>query len=92
MMIEISTSGGFAGIASAGTRKRIDPGRLDPPLAHAARAAFAPEALARIAAAPCGDCPDGLSYRITVTGAESRSFTLREAQIPPEMLDLIDRL
>lgn len=92
MEIEISAAGGFAGIKAAGMHKRIDPDLLAPPLARQLRETFAPEALARIAAAPCRTCPDGMSYRITVTETETRSFTLREGQLPPEMLDLIDRL
>lgn len=92
MIIEIATTGGFAGIAAAGLHKRVDPDLLDPALGRDLRAAFAPEALARIAAAPCRTCPDGMSYRITVTEEQTRSFTLTEGQLPAEMLDLIDRL
>lgn len=94
MIIEIATQGGFGGIRAAANRKRIDPNRQSQEMRDALCAAFAPQALTRLARTDCADCPDGLSYRITVmeTGHEPQSFTLSERQIPDEMLDLIDRL
>ena len=87
MIIRIETSGGFAGIAAARPRQVETPEGSE--LAHA----FDPDALAQIADAPCRDCPDGLRYRITiVAGGAQRCFEMPESQIPPELLDLIDRI
>ncbi|WEF23572.1 protealysin inhibitor emfourin [Paracoccus sp. S3-43] len=93
MIIEIAAQGGFGGIAAANLHKTIDvadqPEQMRQELCHA----FEPDELARLASQPCGDCADRLTYRITVTeDRRTRSFTLREQQIPPDMLDLIDQM
>ncbi|WP_295048261.1 protealysin inhibitor emfourin [uncultured Paracoccus sp.] len=93
MIIDIAAEGGFGGIAAARLRKTIDvddqPEQMRQDLCHA----FGPDELARLARTPCGDCADRLTYRITVTeDRQTRSFTLREQQIPPDMLDLIDQM
>lgn len=93
MIIEIAAQGGFGGIAAASLHKTIDvadqPEQMRQELCHA----FEPDELARLARQPCGDCADRMTYCITVTeDRESRSFTLHEQQIPPEMLDLIDQM
>ena len=45
--------------------------------------------------APCRTrCADPMIYRITVTDERRKRhvYTLREDQLPPEMLDLIDQM
>ncbi|MTD99055.1 hypothetical protein GIY56_01990 [Paracoccus sp. YIM 132242] len=93
MIIEIAAQGGFGGITAASLRKTIDvsdqPERMRQDLCDA----FEPDQLARLASRPCTNCADRMTYRITVTEDRgTHSFTLREAQIPPEMLDLIDQM
>lgn len=94
MIIEIATEGGFGGIRAAASRKRIETDGQPQDLREALCSAFAPSALTQLARTDCANCPDGLSYRITVieTGREPQNFTLSERQIPDQMLDLIDRL
>ncbi|RJL01508.1 hypothetical protein D3P06_12220 [Paracoccus aestuarii] len=89
MIIEIRSQGGFAGIGLPDLR-RIDTDNQPPPRREALCRAFRPENLAHLARSPCPRGPDGMRYAITVTTAAAHSFTLSEAQIPPEMLDLID--
>ena len=89
MIIRIETSGGFAGIAAAAAPAR----RIEVPDGSATARAFAPETLARIRDTPCRTCPDGINYRITVqTQGDSTCFDLPEAHLPPDLLDLIDRI
>lgn len=94
MIIEIDAEGGFGGIAAAALHKRIDAEAQTDPVRQELRSAFDAQELQRLAAGECGDCADRISYRITVTteGHRSRSFIIREDQLPPEMLDLIDRM
>ena len=93
MIIEIAAQGGFGGITAANLRKTIDVSDQPEQMRQELCEAFEPDELARLARQPCGDCADRLTYRITVTkDRQSRSFTLREAQIPPDMLDLIDQM
>jgi hypothetical protein len=93
MIIEIASQGGFGGIA-ASRPKRIDLTHQSEDLRAALGAAFEPRALSRMQATPCPSCPDRLSYRITVieAGGARHCVTLSEGQIPPETLDLIDRV
>lgn len=93
MLIEIDAQGGFGGIAAPALHKRIDVDAQADPTRQELNDAFRPAELQRLAARDCGDCADRVTYHITVTieGRGSRSFTLREDQLPPEMLDLIDR-
>lgn len=93
MIIEIAAQGGFGGIAATSLRKSIDVSDQPEQMRQELCEAFGPDELARLARQPCGDCADRLTYRITVTeDRQTRSFTLREQQIPPEMLDLIDQM
>ncbi|WP_207101830.1 protealysin inhibitor emfourin [Paracoccus shandongensis] len=93
MIIEIAAQGGFGGIKAANLRKTIDVSDQPEQMRQELAEAFGPDELARLSRQPCGDCADRLTYRITVTeDRETRSFTLREAQIPPDMLDLIDQM
>ncbi|WP_374303771.1 protealysin inhibitor emfourin [Paracoccus sp. (in: a-proteobacteria)] len=93
MIIEIAAQGGFGGIAAANLHKTIDVQDQPEQMRQDLCEAFEPDQLARLARQPCGDCADRLTYRITVTeDRRTRSFTLREAQIPPDMLDLIDQM
>lgn len=92
MIIEIRTQGGFGGL-SATPPHRIDTDAQPAALARDLCAAFGPDALARLAAAPCPDCADRMRYAITVTDqAGPHSVTLSEGQMPAALLDLIDRL
>jgi len=92
MIIDIATDGGFGGIAAAAMHKRINPQEQAQALRDALCAAFAPKALQQMTQGRSHDCPDGLRYRITIiqSGQDPCIFTLSEAQMPPEMLDLID--
>lgn len=93
MIIDIAAQGGFGGIAAGTQHKTIDVSRQPDPMRRDLCDAFGTDRLARLERRPCAGQADRLTYRITVTeDRESRSFTLQEAQIPPEMLDLIDRL
>ncbi|RNF34513.1 protealysin inhibitor emfourin [Paracoccus methylarcula] len=94
MIIEIDADGGFGGIAAAALHKRIDVDAQTEPMRQKLNDAFGTRELQRLSTRDCGDCADRLTYRITLSfeGRRSRSFTLREDQIPPEMLDLIDRM
>ena len=93
MIIEIAAQGGFGGITAASLHKTVDVADQPDQMRRDLCRAFEPEELARLSRQPCGDCADRLTYRITVTkDRQSRSFTLREAQIPPDMLDLIDQM
>lgn len=93
MIIDIAAQGGFGGITAAQLRKTIDVDDQPEQMRQELCDAFEPDQLARLARQPCGNCADRLTYRITVTeDRETRSFTLHEQQIPPEMLDLIDQM
>ncbi|MBU2958140.1 hypothetical protein Q4511_10090 [Paracoccus sp. 1_MG-2023] len=88
MIIRIESMGGFAGIAAAAAPPR----RVEVPDGSDMAHAFAPEALDRIATGR-GDCTDGISYRITVIRqGDERCFELPESRLPPELLDMIDRI
>lgn len=93
MIIEIAAQGGFGGIAAAQLRKTIDVSDQPEQMRQELCEAFEPDELARLSRRPCGDHADRLTYRITVTeDRQTRSFTLQEQQIPPDMLDLIDQM
>lgn len=93
MIIEIASTGGFGGIAAAGLHKRVDVDDQPAAMQQELCEAFEPDELARLASQPCRNCPDRLTYRITITEQQqSQSFTLQEAQLPPDMLDLIDQM
>ena len=93
MIIEIAAQGGFGGITAANLRKTIDVSVQPEQVRQELSEAFEPDELARLARQPCGNCADRMTYRITVTeDRQTRSFTLREQQIPPDMLDLIDQM
>lgn len=94
MIIDIAALGGFGGINAARLHKTIDVDNQPDGMRRDLCDAFEPEQLARLARKPCSGCADRPTYRITVTAADrqTRSFTLREGQLPPDMLDLIDRM
>lgn len=94
MIIEIDAEGGFGGIAAAALHKRIDVKAQAEPVRKELSNAFDAKHLQRLAERECSDCADRMTYRITLTieGHRSRSFTIREDLLPPEMLDLIDRV
>ncbi|MCZ0961958.1 protealysin inhibitor emfourin [Paracoccus benzoatiresistens] len=93
MIIEIAAQGGFGGVTAANLCKTIDVSDQPEQMRQELSEAFEPDELARLARQPCGNCADRMTYRITVTeDRQSHSFTLREQQIPPEMLDLIDQM
>ena len=93
MIIDIAAQGGFGGITAAQLRKTIDVEDQPEQMRQELCDAFEPDELARLARQPCGDCADRMTYLITVTdNSETHRFTLLEAQIPPEMLDLIDQM
>lgn len=94
MIIEIDAEGGFSGIAAAALHKRIDVEAQTEPVRKELSSAFDAKELQRLAARECDDCADRITYRITVTieGHRSRRFIIREDLLPPEMLDLIDRM
>ncbi|MDP5307679.1 protealysin inhibitor emfourin [Paracoccus spongiarum] len=94
MIIEIAAEGGFGGIAAASVTKRIDLDQQGARMRQEFCDAFEPDELARLASQPCTTCADRMTYRITLTDdrQQSRIFTIREDQLPPEMLDLIDQM
>lgn len=95
MIIEISSSGGFGGIAAAGLNKRIDVDKQPMPMQQEICEYFEPDDLDQLAArADAGKSADMMTYRITVTSREDGEhvYTIREDQLPPEMLDLIDAM
>ncbi|MCF3972818.1 protealysin inhibitor emfourin [Paracoccus salsus] len=94
MIIEIAAEGGFGGIAAAASHKRIDVDQQAEPMRQELCEAFEPDQLALLADKPCTTCADRLTYRITVTDSQQHSqiFTIREDQLPPETLDLIDQM
>lgn len=94
MIIEIAAEGGFGGIATATMNKRIDVDQQAGAMRQELCDAFEPDQLARLADAPCSGCADRMTYRITVTDEQQHSqmFTIREDQLPPETLDLIDQM
>lgn len=93
MIIEIAAQGGFGGIPAASLHKTIDLADQPEQMRQELSDAFEPVELARLASQPCGPDADRMTYRITVTeDRQSHSFTLKEQQIPPGMLDLIDQM
>ncbi len=95
MIIEISSSGGFGGLAAAGLNKRIDLDQQAPALRQEICEMFEPEDLSQLEAkAPNAHSADGMVYRITLTDQAARAhvYTIPEDKLPPEMLDLIDAM
>lgn len=94
MMIEISSSGGIGGVAARlNTNKQINISEQDTELQDAYCAAFDPERLRVLTESEFAPgAGDVVNYRISVTDdADIRHiFELREDQLPPELLDLID--
>ncbi len=92
MMIVIKTSGGFAGLG--GPEKSLATDSLAAGQRQAVCDAFAPEVLEKLQAMPGtrNIGADRYSYEITIVGDgdERRTFTLPEAVLPPQMLDMID--
>lgn len=95
MIIEISSSGGFGGIAAAALHKRVDVDQQPPAFRHELCEYFEPRDLDRLAAhAPARKGADIIVYRIIVRDRQSREhvYLIREDQLPPQMLDLIDQM
>lgn len=94
MIIDITAQGGFGGITAAAMKKTIDVDQQPRQMQQELCDAFKPRELQRLTRTPCPDCADRLTYRITVTEGQENPqvFTLREDQLPPEMLDLIDQM
>lgn len=94
MIIEIAAEGGVGGTATSALHKRIDVDQQAEPIRQELCEAFEPEELARLAGSPRARGADRLTYRITVTDHQQKSqiFSIREDQLPPQMLDLIDQM
>jgi len=95
IMIEISSSGGLGGINLPSRDKHMVVAAQDEAAQAEYCAAFDPAVLEKLAEkAPNMRAADMQTYHITVLDAENvrHSFDLREDQITPEMLDLIDRM
>lgn len=95
MIIEISASGGFGGIPAAALNKRIDLDQQSPALRQELCEFFEPQDLSQLASRPKSRSgADMMVYQITVTDQDDGAhvYTIREDQLPPEMLDLIDQM
>ena len=94
MMIKISTSGGFGGLAAAGVSKTATVDDLPAAQHEVYCKAFAPDVLSEMAQSlPPAGRSDTVTYQITVTDdTGAHAFELDETQLPPEILDLIDAL
>lgn len=92
MIIEISTSGGFGGLSAAGMRKRIDVEQQAPGIRQELCGLFEPADLKQLAARSRSETrADAMTYEIRLIDRRSRkTYTIREDQLPPDMLDLID--
>lgn len=92
MIIEITSSGGFAGLAATNINKRVDVDAQPAELRQEICNLFEPTGLNALATPPMDGAADMRSYHITVTDHDQakHKYTIREDQIPPEMLDLID--
>ncbi|WP_136443984.1 protealysin inhibitor emfourin [Pacificoceanicola onchidii] len=92
VLIEISKSGGFGGLAVTSPAKSVTLADLPEARAQALCEAFDPAALRALSdglATP--GRADTLTYEITVTDHAGRHpFVLDETQLSPHMLDLID--
>ncbi len=94
MIIEITSSGGIGGLASADLKKRADMSSADEPMRSEISAAFDPtrlSALAKDAAGHPGSA-DILTYTIVIIDETEKrhQFEFSEDALPPEMLDMID--
>ncbi|MCQ0971202.1 hypothetical protein MLD63_12295 [Paracoccus sp. TK19116] len=95
MIIEISSSGGFGGIAVPAMNTRIDVDRQSASMQKEICEYFEPQDLDRLARAKApARGADMMTYEIRVIDRQSGQhvYRLREDQIPPEMLDLLDSL
>lgn len=93
MIIEISSSGGFGGIASTALHKRIDVDRQSSSVQRELGEYFGPRDLNQLARDCKQRCNDGMLYQITVTdGGNRQTYTIPEQNLPPQMLDLIDQI
>ncbi len=93
MIIHLSTSGGIGGFG-LGRSARIDIDALPEALRMETCEAMTAETLNLLAGQAGSGGADRVSYEISLDeddGAQQR-FTIGEAAIPPEMLDLIDSL
>lgn len=95
MIIEISSSGGFGGIAAAGVKKRIDVDQQSAAVQQEICEYFEPRDLDQLASRSVRSrSADAMVYKITVTDPTDgrHVYTIPEDQLPPEMLDLIDSM
>lgn len=93
MIIEISSSGGFAG-SGRGLSKRIDVDAQAEPIRQELCEAFEPDDLERLTAKSRNSGgADIMTYRIIVTDDDhvEHTYDIREDRLPPETLDLIDQ-
>ncbi len=95
MIIEVTSEGGIGGLATGQSHRSLQVDAQPQAVQTEYCAAFSPEAMAAAAAptrSPGG--ADRLIYTIKVTdddGAVHR-YTVSEGNLPPETLDLIDRM
>lgn len=95
MIIEISSTGGFGGIPAAALNKRIDVDQQSASVRQEICEYFEPQDLSQLASrSKTRSGADMMVYRITVTNQQDGEhvYTIREDQLPPEMLDLIDQM
>lgn len=95
MIIEISSSGGFGGMPAAGLKKRIDVDQQAPSMQQEICDMFEPRDLSQLALRSVrAKGNDMMVYRIRVTDPQDgeTEYSIREDQIPPQMLDLIDAM
>ncbi|WP_375690160.1 protealysin inhibitor emfourin [Pseudooceanicola sp. LIPI14-2-Ac024] len=94
MMIQVTSTGGFAGLAGGTDRPLTMDLEAQPPAVRDAYcAAFSDDALSaatRAESAP--GAADMMTYSITVTQDDGtvHRYTVPESLLPPETLDLID--
>lgn len=95
MIIEISASGGFGGLAAVQKPKRVDTETLTGLAKTEMCEAFDPAALGKLEKDPASPgAADYLTYRIVVTDDTGKrsEFSLPETVIPADLLDLIDSM
>lgn len=92
MILTIASSGGFAGLG-AGPEREIDVDSLPEPVQAQVCEVFGPERLQTYVAPLPDGAADMVVYHLkAVDGARSVEADLREDQMSPDMLDLMDGL
>ena len=93
MIIEISSSGGIAGLPAAGVSKRLVVDDKSDAQKAEICSAFDPKNLTKLAdKATAEGAADTITYKIVVTDndEEKHEFDIAEEALPAEMLDMID--